>query len=91
MTFIKENAWELCVTMSQGSHQDFKLLGTALYLQLVGGVQFIEQLVSYNSSSIVKLKWILLFIIRAINSINIKTSMQKWLNFEVRNETWIFW
>ena len=56
--------------MSQGSHQGFKLLGTALYLQLVGGVQFIEQLVSYDSSSIVKLKWVL-FILRSINSINI--------------------
>ena len=88
--FIKANTWESCVTVSQGSHQDFKLLGTTLYLQLVGGVPFIEQLVSYDSSNIVKLKWIL-FIIRAINSKNIKTSMQKWLNFEVRNETWIFW
>ena len=57
MTFIKANTSESCVTMqSQGSHQDFKLLGTALYLQLVGGVQFIEQLVSYDSSNIVKLK-----------------------------------
>ena len=56
--------------MSQGSHQGFKLLGTALYLQLVGGVQFIEQLVSYDSSSIVKLKWVL-FILKSINSINI--------------------
>ena len=42
--------------MSQGSHQDFKLLGTALYRQLVGGIQFIEQLVSYDSSNIVKIK-----------------------------------
>ena len=54
--FIKATTWESCVTVSQGSHQDFKLLGTALYLQLVGGVQFIEQLVSYDSSNIVKLK-----------------------------------